>query len=253
MKAPWVALSCLLALTPASGAPAAGADATPGAVGERLKLGASVGPLTGAAVLDMETLAPVSAEQGGMRLLATVQPGELVSAFYPFSYRHLSRVGGVDLLPRGGSRQIRERGRQWFIAFTYRHTEAAVDLARRAGSTPYASDVIAADTHDLLSALYHLRALDPAEKAEFTVYENRRLYRISVAPARVETVQVEAGTFPAWLRVLHVDPKGEQLTEPTLRLWISRDEHRLPLRLTASTLLGELELQLLEWRMPEGD
>ena len=253
MRAPWVALSCLFALTPVTAAPAGADDAAPRAVGERLKLGASVGPLAGAAVLDIETLAPISAEQAGMRLLATVQPGELVSAFYPFFYRHLSRVGGADLLPRGGSRQIREGGQQRFIAFTYRHTEAAVDLARGATSTPYAHDAIAADTHDLLSALYHLRALDPAEKAEFTVYENRRLYRISVAPARRETVQVEAGTFPAWLRVLQVDPKGEQLTEPTLHLWISRDKHRLPLRLTASTLLGELELQLLEWRAPEGD
>ena len=253
MKAPWVALSCLLTLTPGTAASAGAADTTPWAVGERLKLGASVGPLAGAAVLDIETLAPISAEQAGMRLLATVQPGKLVSTFYPFFYRHLSRVGGADLLPRGGSRQIQEAGQQWFIAFTYRHTEAAVDLARRAGSTPYANDVIAADTHDLLSALYHLRALDPAEKAEFTVYENRRLYRISVAPARAETLQVEAGTFPAWHRVLQVNPTGKQLTEPTLHLWISRDEHRLPLRLTASTLLGELELQLLEWSAPEGD
>ena len=128
-----------------------------------------------------------------------------------------------------------------------------MDLARGAGSTPYANDAIAADTHDLLSALYHLRTLDPAEKAEFTVYENRRLYRVSVAPASKETVQVEAGTFPAWHRVLQVDPQGEQLTEPTLHLWISRDEHRLPLRLTASTLLGEMELQLLEWQAPKGD
>jgi hypothetical protein len=222
-------------------------------VGEHLKLGANVGPLTGAAVLELETLAPVSAKQAGMRLLATVQPGVLVSAFYPFSYRHLSTLGAADRLPRGGSRQIQEGGQRWFIAFTYRHSEAAVDLARGAGSTPYANDAIAADTHDLLSALYHLRSLDPADKAEFTVYENRRLYRVSVAPASKETVQVEAGTFPAWHRVLQVDPQGEQLTEPTLHLWISRDEHRLPLRLTASTLLGEMELQLLEWKAPEGD
>lgn len=253
MKAPWIVLSCLLALTPATAASAGAAKTTPWAVGERLKLGASVGPLAGAAVLDIETLAPISAEPVEMRLLATVQPGELVSVFYPFFYRHLSTVAGADLLPRGGSRQIQEAGHHWFIAFTYRHADAVVDLARGADSTPYANDAIAADTHDLLSALYHLRALHPAQKAEFTVYENRRLYRISVAPARMETVQVEAGTFPAWHRVLQVDPTGKQLTEPTLHLWISRDQHRLPLRLTASTLLGELELQLLEWSTPEGD
>jgi hypothetical protein len=230
--------------------PAPTAGATVRAVGEHLKFGVSVGPLAGAAVLDMETLAPISAEQGGMRLLATVQPGELISAFYPFFYRHISRVAGADLLPRGGSRQIQEAGQQRFIAFTYRHADAVVDLASGAGSTPYANDSITSETHDLLSSLYHLRTLDPAEKAEFTVYENRRLYRISVAAAQEETLEVEAGTFPAWYRVLQVDPTGEQLTEPTLHLWISRDEHRLPLRLTASTLLGEVELQLLEWAAP---
>lgn len=237
MKASWVALSCLLALAPA----------TPAAVGEHLKLEASVGPLTAAAVIHLQTLPPLSSEQTGMRLLATVESGKLISAFYPFSYRQLSRVDGEGLLPLGGSRQIREAGRQWFIAFTYRHTEAAVDLARRAGGAPYAHDAIAADTHDLLSALHYLRRLDPRKTAEFTVYENRRLYRISATRGKKETIQVEAGTFPAWHRVLQIDPLGHQLTEPILHLWISRDENRLPLRLTASTLLGEMDLQLQEW------
>lgn len=247
MKAACCVLSCLLTLCAAAASP----GATPRVAGEHLKLGASVGPLTGAAVLDLEKLAPVSTEQPGSRLLATVQPGELVSAFYPFFYRHISRIAGVDGLPRGGSRQIQEAGEQWFIAFTYRHNEPAVDLAHGAGSEPFAKDAITANTHDLLTALYHLRDLDPEKTAQFTVYENRRLYRVSAGAAQEETVQVEAGTFPAWHRVLKVDPTGEQLTEPSLHLWISRDEHRLPLRLTASTLLGQLELQLLEWSAPD--
>jgi hypothetical protein len=253
MKAACCAFSCFLALFAAAAPAAEGADAATRTAGERLKLGAGVGPLTGAAVLDIETLAPVSAQQPGIRLLAAVQPGELVSAFYPFSYRHISRVGDVDLLPRGGSRQIQEAGQQWFIAFTYRHQDAAVELSRSAGGEPYGQDTITANTHDLLTALFHLRDLDPAKTAQFTVYENRRLYRITAAAAKKETVQVEAGTFPAWHRALQVDPTGEQLTEPDLHLWISRDRHRLPLRLTASTVMGQLELQLLEWSAPDKD
>jgi hypothetical protein len=212
---------------------------------ERLQFTAAVGPMVGAARIDVEALPPTDPETQVIRLLATVEAGTLISTFYPFFYRHISSVSGDRLLPRTGSRQIQEAGQQWFIAFSYRHGEREVRLARSAGGTPYARDPVAVNTHDLLSALYHLRALDPSRAAEFTVYENRRLYRISARPAVEESVAVPAGTFPAWHRVLHVDPAGEQLIDPRVHVWISRGPEHLPLRLTASTFLGEMALELV--------
>jgi hypothetical protein len=213
---------------------------------ERVELSASVGPLVGAASLELETQA-----SGGSawRLLAAVEAGDLVATFYPFSYRHIATVSADTLLPLSGSRQIQERDERWFFTFSYQHGKDRVELSRRAGGEPYGMDPIEGDTHDLLSALHYLRRRDPRQGAQFTLYENRRLYRISVAPALKEKLETERGPVPAWHYVLTVDPMGKQLTDPTVHLWISRHRDRTPLRVTASTSVGELVLELVQ---PEG-
>jgi hypothetical protein len=252
MRARICVLSLLLALPAALAASAADPAPAPPLTlwhaGEQLQFTAGLGIFTSAATLEVETLPATGRPRPDrLRLLATVRSGALVSSFYPFFYRHICTVSGAEMLPRSGSRQTREGEEQWFLAFRYDHADSRVRLSTRAGGPPLARDAIATDTHDLLSALYHFRGQAPGPEARFTVYENRSLYRVSARLADSTNLQVAAGSFPAWHYVLTVDPLGDPLTDPEIHVWISRGEERLPLRLTASTLLGDLTLELSDW------
>lgn len=250
----YLALALLMALTgsppPGEGQLAgerlgAAAPGTAVRAGERLEFTAGMGLLQQAAVVTIETLpAPGTRHGPELRLLATVEPGALVSTFYAFSYRQITTVRTPGMTPRSASRQVREGDEQSFLAFSYRHDEGYVGLSEQARGPDQARDSITTDTYDMLSAIFLLRTLDPAKGSSFAVYENRHLYRLSFVPPELEQVEVPAGKFSAWHYVLRVDAAGETLTRPEIEVWIEQQGPRRPLRIMATTKYGALSLEL---------
>jgi hypothetical protein len=99
-------------------------------------------------------------------------------------------------------------------------------------------------THDLLSVFYALRSFDlaPGKRNAVSLLVNKRPRLLFITALRPGTIQLGGQQIPAVeLSLVTNDPEGDRLS---LRLWVSTDKRRLPLRLTAQTPLGPVRADL---------
>lgn len=99
-------------------------------------------------------------------------------------------------------------------------------------------------THDLLSVFYALRSFDltPGKRNAVSLLVNKRPRLLFVTALRASTLQLGGQQIPAVeLSLQTSDANGDRLA---LRLWVSTDRRRLPLRLTAVTPLGPVRADL---------
>ena len=108
---------------------------------------------------------------------------------------------------------------------------------------------------DLPAALLFLRALDlTADRTTaIEVISSDKLYVLDLRPLRREKVKVKAGTFDALVLGLRVrladgseqERAGVESKYRRIRLWISDDEARLPLKMESEILLGSVYAELV--------
>ena len=105
-------------------------------------------------------------------------------------------------------------------------------------------------THDYVSVLYALRSFDlnpslkptvPKRNAVAILVENRPL-TLSITSLKRETIQLGGQNIPAVQISLTTDDPQPDKYE--LRLWVSDDRRRLPLRITARTEIGPVRADL---------
>ena len=99
-------------------------------------------------------------------------------------------------------------------------------------------------THDLLSVFYALRSFDltPGKRTAVSLLVNKRPRLLFITALRPGTIQLGGQQIAAVeLALATSDPDGDKLV---LRLWVSTDKRRLPLRLTAQTPLGPVRADL---------
>jgi len=99
-------------------------------------------------------------------------------------------------------------------------------------------------THDILSFFYALRMfnLNPTKRSSIPVLVENKLKTVHVTAMRRETIDLGTRKIPAIaLMITTDDPEPDKYQ---LRLWISDDRRRLPLRFAAATQLGPLRADL---------
>jgi hypothetical protein len=103
---------------------------------------------------------------------------------------------------------------------------------------------IPAGTHDILSVFFALRSFDltPPKTTTVSLLINQRPRLLTVTALRRGTVVIGTESIDAVEVALATnDPDGDRFK---LRLWISTDRRKLPVRLTAQTPLGPLRADL---------
>jgi hypothetical protein len=99
-------------------------------------------------------------------------------------------------------------------------------------------------THDYLSFFYALRAfnLTPTKKSAISILVENKPKTLFVDSLKRETIQLGDQAIPAIaLSLTTDDPEPDKYR---LRMWVSDDSRRLPLRLTCTTKLGPLRADL---------
>ena len=99
-------------------------------------------------------------------------------------------------------------------------------------------------THDYLSFFYALRTfnLNPAKKSAISILVENKPKTLFVDAVKRETIQLGDRRIPAIALTLTTDdPESDKYK---LRMWVSDDSRRLPLRLTCVTKLGPLRADL---------
>lgn len=100
-------------------------------------------------------------------------------------------------------------------------------------------------THDYVSIFYALRSMNltPPKRNAVSILVNGRAKTLIITALRRETIPLGSEKIPAIQLSLTTD--DQQPDKFLLRAWISDDDRRLPLRLTAMTELGQLRADLV--------
>jgi hypothetical protein len=99
-------------------------------------------------------------------------------------------------------------------------------------------------THDYISVFYALRSfnLAPPKRNAVTILVNNRPRTLFITSLKRETIQLGGQQIPAvQLSLTTDDPQADKYA---LRLWVSEDRRRLPLRVAATTQLGQVRADL---------
>lgn len=99
-------------------------------------------------------------------------------------------------------------------------------------------------THDYLSFFYALRTfnLNPSKKSAISILVEKKPKTLFVNVVKRETIQLGEQAIPALALTLTTD--DPETDKYKLRMWVSDDPRRLPLRLTCVTKLGPLRADL---------
>lgn len=99
-------------------------------------------------------------------------------------------------------------------------------------------------THDIISVFYALRSfnLTPTRRTAVSLLVNNRPLTLFITALKRETIELGAQKVPAIQLSLTTDE--QQNDRFGLRLWVSDDRRRLPLRITANTQLGAVRADL---------
>ena len=169
--------------------------------------------------------------------MQTAGPGQ---ALFPVNDQFTSYIDAATLLPFRTEVRVQEGQRRaaWVVSPDQDRGGAVFDDGARVEIT--------AGTHDLLSVFYALRSFDltPGRQSRVSLLLNRRVRLLSVTALRQAEIQLNGQSIPAVeLALVTSDPPpaGDRFA---LRLWVSTDRRRLPLRLTAQTPLGPVRADL---------
>jgi len=100
-------------------------------------------------------------------------------------------------------------------------------------------------THDYLSIFYSVRSMNltPPKRNAVSLLVNGKAKTLVITALKRETIQLGAQKIPAIQVSLTTDDQNPD--KFVLRAWISDDDRRLPLRLTAMTDLGMVRADLV--------
>ncbi|HEY5576864.1 MAG TPA: DUF3108 domain-containing protein, partial [Deferrimonas sp.] len=140
----------------------------------------------------------------------------------------------------------RERGKD-DVAFYNQETGRITYRYRQSGKIRKVVDTIPS-VYDPVSVAYYFRWRDlGAENRPRNVYAGRKLYRISSRILGNETILTEHGEVDTIAVLPLIRREGKPDNKGDLKVWFSRDERRVPVRLFAKfhkikdwTLVGEL-------------
>ena len=101
-------------------------------------------------------------------------------------------------------------------------------------------------THDYLSIFYAVRSMNlaPPRKNAVSILLNGRAKTLIITAIRREVIQLDSQKIRA-IQLSLTTPEDPQPDKFSLRFWISDDDRRLPLRLTAITELGAVRADLV--------
>ena len=228
------------ARTPAPGQPAAPLPELPFKPGEQLNfnffLAASPQPV-GTASFQVRPRARYF-NRDALLLTAALQTTGAGQTLFPVNDRISTYVDAATLLPFRTELGLAEgkRGVRWVVSADQNGGSALFDDGTRVE--------MPVGTHDLVSVFYALRSFDltPGKRNAVSLLVNKRPRLLYVTALQRGQIALGGQTIPAVeLSLATNEPAGNRFN---LRLWVSTDSRRLPLRLTAQTPLGPLRADL---------
>ena len=204
-----------------------------------------MGVKAGPGLMGAKTAEPTG-DHSLLKLLTTAQSSSFVTKFYPVNNRVESWIDADTLVPRRMIFQRREGKRKNDFHYTFRHEEGKVTAVK--DGQP-AELEIESGTQDSISCLYFTRAsvpLVPGTSSYLNVHHDKKNYKLEVRVEGIDQLKGPWGEREA-VRLLVVMPfQGIFLNEGNIRVWLSNDEHRIPLLMKAKVIIGSVVAKLID-------
>jgi hypothetical protein len=220
--------------------------------GEQLKYSVSFAIVPGAGEI---TVAAEPSVSGKLKITTTTATRRLARILLPFD----ATAESIYDVKTSRLQSLHERSQQ-----RGKHNEHLVNFdydARRAsyvamGATaPRFLTMPDGDPNDLITALLDTRSwnLKPGESRDALVLFNDDFYELTIHALRYEEVTTDLGTFNALVlepKMEKTPPKGMFAKGSTVRVWISQDERKLPVKFEVDFNIGTGVAQLVEYTPP---
>jgi hypothetical protein len=241
-----VALGLLALSLPVHAADEASVSTHPFRIGEHLTYEVSWLHLTAAtAVMEITGMARAG-DRTLAKLIGTAQSSPVLTAIFPVANRVESEIDFVSLVPEHMTFRRREGKRKEDIEYVFHQKDGKV-TAVRGGMTQ--SLPIPVGTQDIISCLYYTRSvlpLKPGASLTMNVYHDKKNRPVEVRVEEIETIGSRWGDMET-ARVLVIMPfHGLFMNQGNIRVWLTTDERRTPVRMKAKVILGSIVADLVD-------
>ncbi len=167
------------------------------------------------------------------------------SAFYLVRDKVITHIDVRTLATRYFSKRLREGDYRKNVAIRY---EQEAGKARHLDGH---DEDVPTGVQDILSAFYFVRTLplEPGQPALVTTHSSRKTYDLVVNVQGRERITVAAGTFDCLVVQPVIQGEGLFQFEGDLTIWLSDDEHRLPVLMKTKVKVGAIDASLKSFRL----
>jgi hypothetical protein len=183
----------------------------------------------------------------GQTILHIVARGETVGmadALFRIRDRYESFIDPSSDLPVKSIRNIREGRYKYYDEVLYNHDSSYV-ISKKAGVKPVPSKI-----QDILSAFYYARNfkfnenLKQGEIIEIMTYFSNELFPLRIRYRGIETIKTKFGRIECY-KFSPVTEVGRAFkTEDDMQVWISRDNNRIPVKISFNLAVGSFTCNL---------
>ena len=135
------------------------------------------------------------------------------------------------------------------VQFNYTSSKAIVDWENRHKEKGHEEYSIASDLQDIVSGAYYLRVIDYDklkinDVVDVNSFFENKLYSMKIKYKGKEEIKTDFGKINA-IRLAPMMPENGLFEgENSIRLWLSDDKNRLPLKIQADMFVGAVEIDL---------
>jgi len=212
--------------------------------GERMVFDISYGPISaGEGVL--ETIGTVDhLGRTCYHVQSTANSNRFFSSVYKVRDKIVTYIDVADLSSAYFYKRLREGDYKKNLEITF---DREAGLARYGDGNTIA---VPAGVQDELSAFYYVRNLDLESGTDLIVpaHTSRKNYNMKVIVHGRETVEVPAGKFDCFVVEPIVEGEGLFKHEGRITIYISADEHRVPVLVKTKVPVGSIDVALREYR-----
>ncbi|OQW30861.1 MAG: hypothetical protein A4E19_08940 [Nitrospira sp. SG-bin1] len=246
----YVVILAMIALSPHSAAcmelEPLGEAKRPFHIGERLTYEVSWLNLTAVIAVMEVTRMDGAHDQTVAKLVGTAQSTPIITKFFPVDNRVESQLDLETLTPEHMTFRRREGKKKEDIEYAFQQKEGTV-TAVRGGTTETLP--IPAGTQDIISCLYYTRTIlppSPGASLKMNVYHDKKNRPVEVRVEAIETIEGVWGKTET-VRVLVIMPfHGLFMNQGNIRVWVTNDERKIPVRMKAKVVLGSIVADLVD-------
>ncbi len=178
----------------------------------------------------------------------------VISAMYDINDTWRSYVDTSSLIPAKAYRDIRENSYRLQETTLFDQNSKTIQVHTKKKKNPVKDTQYVAKTNDIqdmVSAFYYLRGIDykkmkVGETVKVNAFFEDEFYDFQVRYQGVETIKTKLGKMRA-IKLVPIMPKNGLFDgKDALKVWLSDDKNKIPLKVKADMFVGAVEMDIKE-------